>query len=151
MAFRVTGQMILLPHFRVVSSCQIYHSYEGPRNLVLPSEGAWEVSPGTKVSAVNKHQVKAMEDDTRRRLDAYTHGLLESTPTRRYTLFDEPVYKVDFLHRTVRDFLISKEMQSYFQQRPDSSEPNTRSYGETNGCFLQRRHVRAENCFTPHR
>jgi len=51
-------------------------------------------------------------DETRRRINTWANGLLEC---------DEHSYKVDFLHRTVRDFLRTGDMLSYLEgkRRPE--------------------------------
>jgi hypothetical protein len=56
-----------------------------------------------------------------RRLDARCKGLLEASKDYRY-MEAEPTfeYKVDFLHRTVRDFLRTKDMQNMLVSRISS-------------------------------
>jgi hypothetical protein len=61
-----------------------------------------------EIQDMNAEEVEIRYDDTKRRLDGRTKGLLE--------VWNPPSYPniaatVDFLHRTVRDFFLTKEMQ----------------------------------------
>jgi hypothetical protein len=57
---------------------------------------------------LNAEEVERRYDDTRRRLDGRTKGLLEAWDPPSYT----QIPTVYFLHRTVRDFFLTKEMQN---------------------------------------
>jgi hypothetical protein len=57
-------------------------------------------------------EIQSRQEDMRRRLDARCKGLLE-------VIHDSSSHnlKVDFLHRTVRDFLATKDMQVMLTER----------------------------------
>ncbi|KAF2727876.1 hypothetical protein EJ04DRAFT_593801, partial [Polyplosphaeria fusca] len=66
--------------------------------------------PHTKLEEVHTRY-----EDTKRLLDGRTRGLLEVTEPTTFT--DLPT--VDFLHRTVRDFFLTKEMQHMLKSNLD--------------------------------
>ncbi|KAL7930107.1 hypothetical protein V8C35DRAFT_165853 [Trichoderma chlorosporum] len=66
----------------------------------------------------DKREVIQRQDTIRRRLDAWSKGLLEVTGVAGSEPFLN--YKVDFLHRTVRDFLQSEEIQGITNQSSQS-------------------------------
>lgn len=80
------------------------------------------------VKALTAEDVLSRKDDMRRRLNGRCKGLLEvgrGGVGSFATMFIEP--KVDFLHRTVSDFLITKDMQNMLAEnvKPDF-EPKVR-------------------------
>ncbi|KAF2791788.1 hypothetical protein K505DRAFT_418873 [Melanomma pulvis-pyrius CBS 109.77] len=56
---------------------------------------------------LDAEEVEIRYEDTKRRLDGRTRGLLEASNPASYT----QIPTVDFLHRTVRDFFLTKDMQ----------------------------------------
>lgn len=69
-----------------------------------------------EIAPLSQAEILVRQEDMRRRLDGRCKGLLEVTKSRSdYGLFF--AYKVDFLHRTVRDFLLTKHMQTLLSER----------------------------------
>jgi hypothetical protein len=60
-------------------------------------------------------EIEIRYDEARRRLDGRTRGLLEASDSASYT----EVPTVDFLHRTVRDYFLAKDMQNMMQASLD--------------------------------
>ena len=74
-----------------------------------------------EIKAISREEIHARQEDMRRRLDGRCQGLLEVT--RSSASDPDPFfrYKVDFPHRTVRDFLLTKNMQTMLADRIQSS------------------------------
>jgi hypothetical protein len=74
-----------------------------------------------RIGILNPTEINERHDNMERRLDARCKGLLEASKDYRY-MEAEPTfeYKVDFLHRTVRDFLRTKDMQNMLVSRISS-------------------------------
>jgi len=56
-------------------------------------------------------EIEIRYDEARRRLDGRTRGLLEASAPTTYT----EIPTVDFLHRTVRDYFLTRDMQNMLQ------------------------------------
>ncbi|KAF2793356.1 hypothetical protein K505DRAFT_337878 [Melanomma pulvis-pyrius CBS 109.77] len=65
------------------------------------------------ITDVADEQINFRSGEMRRRLEGRTKGLLEVTPSSNSST--NPL--VDFLHRTVRDFLLTKDMQKMLNER----------------------------------
>jgi hypothetical protein len=65
------------------------------------------------VEPIAFEELQIREEDMERRLDGRCKGLLEVTKCSG----GFPEHKVDFLHRTVRDFLLMKHMQVILSER----------------------------------
>ncbi|KAH7390641.1 hypothetical protein BKA66DRAFT_568581 [Pyrenochaeta sp. MPI-SDFR-AT-0127] len=78
-----------------------------------------EEDPGFAFQAerlfLSQMEVDSREDDMRRRLDGRTRGLLEASARRHGS--DVPT--VDFLHRTARDFCLTRDMRVMLKEHLD--------------------------------
>ncbi|KAJ4376341.1 hypothetical protein N0V83_001624 [Neocucurbitaria cava] len=72
---------------------------------------AFQISAAT----LSHKEISMREDDMRRRLDGRTKGLLEASPRRDAS--DIPT--VDFLHRTARDFMVTRDMRHMLEKHLD--------------------------------
>ena len=72
-----------------------------------------------KVEPLSRSEILSRQEDMRRRLDGRCKGLLEVTldTSNDWGIFF--AFKVDFLHRTVRDFLLTGDMQKLLEERLD--------------------------------
>ncbi|CAO2658381.1 Nn.00g061040.m01.CDS01 [Neocucurbitaria sp. VM-36] len=66
-------------------------------------------------AGLSQKDVELREDDMRRRLDGRTKGLLEASSRRDAS--DVPT--VDFLHRTARDFMVTRDMRVMLDKHLD--------------------------------
>ena len=67
------------------------------------------------------------KDDMQRRLNGRCKGLLEVTRGKQRGEYDLPILRVDFLHRTVHDFLLTKDVQTMLNENvKDDFNPNLR-------------------------
>ena len=73
------------------------------------------------VKELEQDEIRVRQKEMNRRLNGRFKGLLETTPIRDETEYFR--YRVDFLHRTVRDFLYTDSMQQMLQSRAKHS-PN---------------------------
>lgn len=86
-----------------------------------------EDDPFSMITTSNERPpAAAAEEYMRRRLDACSKGLLEVSVTAPRRWFakreqNQQMYKVNFLHQTARDFLLSKEMQQALQEKVSES------------------------------
>ena len=71
------------------------------------------VATTSNIKALTKEDILFRQDDTRRRVNGRCKGLLEVTSNgdSEEAKYSVCYPKVDFLHRTVRDFLITKHVQ----------------------------------------
>lgn len=80
-------------------------------------------------ASLSNHDVLNRKDIMRRRLDARCRGLVEvsAIPPAEHTIEGRHQFfntKVDFLHRTVRDFLQNKEMEDFFERLTQGFDPH---------------------------
>jgi hypothetical protein len=68
-----------------------------------------------KVEPMGDEEVISRREEIERRLDGRCKGLLEVMQSGNSHTFSE--YRVEFLHRTVRDFLLTKDMQHVLEER----------------------------------
>lgn len=68
-----------------------------------------------KPPLLSQNELESREDDMRRRLDGRTRGLLEASARRHQS--DVPT--VDFLHRTARDFCLTRDMRAMLKEHLD--------------------------------
>ncbi|KAF1355924.1 hypothetical protein EJ07DRAFT_168080 [Lizonia empirigonia] len=68
-----------------------------------------------KPPLLSQIELESREDDMRRRLDGRTRGLLEASARRHRS--DVPT--VDFLHRTARDFCLTRDMRAMLKEHLD--------------------------------
>lgn len=89
-------------------------SVETPLSLIAYSfldEGLVDPDVSLKLALVpfNNAQTRARETNTKRRINGISKGLLEVSTSGKYGYATK---NVEFLHRTVRDFLLTKEAQN---------------------------------------
>jgi hypothetical protein len=65
-----------------------------------------------KVQSLDTNELQSRNDEISKRLNGRCKGLLEVTSLPNFEEYFK--YRVDFLHRTVRDFLLTKDMQIAF-------------------------------------
>lgn len=64
-----------------------------------------------QVKRLARHTIEFREDEMKRRLDGCCRGLLEVHKSSFSPTVARPNHVVEFLHRTTRDFLLTKDMQ----------------------------------------
>ncbi|KAI8623471.1 hypothetical protein F5Y19DRAFT_458426 [Xylariaceae sp. FL1651] len=108
-------------HYRVQAARTFQVALAAPRTLSLLN--CWyvdleEIDPNmlatVPVQALSLVELEIRQDEMRKRLNGRFKGLLEVTHIPR----SEPPYncRVDFLHRTVKDFLRTKELQQLLNE-----------------------------------
>lgn len=68
------------------------------------------LSHHTQLEHLKPHEIEFREDEMQRQLDGCCRGLLEAH--RQAAISSRCRYVVEFLHRTTRDFLLTKDMQA---------------------------------------
>jgi hypothetical protein len=93
----------------------------------LDGQEATDFAIKAKVEPLTMQEMNSRFEDMRRRLDARCKGLLEITPSWGRPTGVPSQFTVDFLHRTVRDFLLLDEMQIMLKERLMSDEATSSS------------------------
>lgn len=81
------------------------------------SEEGLEAAMHTKMEALTHAQRASRAESVRRRLNSRSKGLLEATPAKRHPDRSQ----VQYLHRTVKDFLARRDVWTYITSGTDSS------------------------------
>ena len=68
-----------------------------------------QVSHDAQLKRLSNHDFEFREEEMQRRLDGCCKGLLEAHEQAEFNI--RPKYVVEFLHRSTRDFLLTKDMQ----------------------------------------
>jgi len=83
----------------------------------LDEENLDAVLSSSNISFLTKDDIFLRQDDMRRRLNGRCKGLLEVAGSEELSHYGQVLApKVDFLHRTVYDFLITKDLQQMLHQ-----------------------------------
>jgi hypothetical protein len=102
----------------------LHASSSGPIPLIVFSyldEEDPEFASQAQSHLLSQKEIEIREEDMRRRLDGRTRGLLEASARRRVS--DVPT--VDFLHRTARDFCLTRDMRAMLKEHLDPAfSPN---------------------------
>ncbi|OCK79902.1 hypothetical protein K432DRAFT_354034 [Lepidopterella palustris CBS 459.81] len=119
-------------HYRVLAAqaFQVANQAAEPLDLIIYSfldEEDANFALTLPVQPLTENEIQRRHEDMRRRLDARCKGLLEINQLTNYSSYGGPTthYKVDFLHRTVRDYLFNApDMQKMLRDRlPNNFSP----------------------------
>ena len=97
---------------------------------------------------VDKNDMKARNEKMSRRINGRSKGLLEIC--RGYPWPEILGDKVEFLHRTVRDFLLTKDMQTFLDSNCSESFSSNRSLSRAYLCLVKSLPVWGEDLLEPY-